>query len=117
MSHSDQTWWSIANLDEVVFISSDFSETDLETLLSLFTGVDVLPTLKTAAFKSIEIDLENICQSIKQSLAVKSDDLQTFSQQELSRIIGESDDVQKFSQQELSRIIGEEAHAAYNFSK
>ena len=64
----------LANLDEVVYISSDYTETELQTLRNLLeTGTLESVSEKHSVFNAIGINLENILGAFKQSLSVRPD--------------------------------------------
>ena len=64
----------LANLDEIVFISSDYSNEELETLRSVMLcgqSVAFRPDL-ASSFEGIGLNLNNVVSSIHQSLLVKN---------------------------------------------
>ena len=61
----------MANLDEDIYISSDFSEIELVTLQRLFYGVMESDPSNQASFRAIGLDLSDVVGSFQKSLLVK----------------------------------------------
>ena len=64
----------VANLDEVIYISSDFTDHELNQLRDLFVS-GVLRSGIHPAFTSIGLDFNDIHSSFKDSLSVRPEDL------------------------------------------
>ena len=64
----------MANLDEVIYISSDYTDAELSILENLLVTGDLPAMLNIPSFDAIDIDLINIEHSFKRSLLIRATD-------------------------------------------